>query len=83
MNGARDIDTRPLRERIAYHTTGPNRARDMHELLCLVFPPKLHPRAWRYAANGGPPGCAMALGAACRRMGIVLPQRRRLRHSRN
>lgn len=40
-----------------------------HELMMRVFPPEDFPRAHRVSANGGPPGCAMALGAAIRRMG--------------
>lgn len=35
----------------------------------VVFPEDKYPKAWRYQANGGPPGCAMAFGKALREMG--------------
>lgn len=37
-----------------------------HELMRTVFPQSEYPRAYEYSANGGPPGCAMALGKAIR-----------------
>ena len=40
-----------------------------HELMRLVFP---DPRSWSYSANGGPPGCAMAFGAALNRLGAYV-----------
>lgn len=42
---------------------------DYHELMRRVFPFEQYPRAWRYAAQGGPPGGAMALSRAIREMG--------------
>ena len=58
-----------------------------HDLIHLVFPPEKYPNAYNYSVNGGPPGCAMAFGAAIRRMGgrdtrmggqrtVEIPQRR-------
>ncbi len=41
-----------------------------HDLMRAVFPHDQYPRAWNYQSNGGPPGCAMAFGAALRRMGM-------------
>lgn len=49
---------------------GTVRQRDYHSTLAAVFPEKDYPRAWRYQSNGGPPGCAMAFGAALRRLGL-------------
>ena len=40
-----------------------------YDVMEAVFPSSDYPRAWRYAAGGGPPGCAMAFGAAVARMG--------------
>lgn len=58
----------PIRQRIdAALAGGPIR---YHDLAVAVFPPDLHPRAWRYASHGGPPGCYMALSAAIRRYGF-------------
>lgn len=48
------------------------RGRELANYWCVmreVFPAEQYPRAWRYSQNGGPPGCAMAFGAAIRRMG--------------
>lgn len=42
---------------------------DYHALMREVFPENKYPRAWRPSCNGGPPGCAMAFGAALRRLG--------------
>lgn len=41
-----------------------------HELMDLVFPIESYPRAYQYATQGGPPGCAMAFGAGLRRCGL-------------
>ena len=40
------------------------------DLARRVFPPLEMPRAWRYASQGGPPGCYMALSSAIRRHGF-------------
>ncbi len=39
------------------------------ELMRAIFPESQFPRAWRPSGNGGPPGCAMAFGAALRKYG--------------
>ena len=39
------------------------------DLMRAVFPEDLYPKAWRYSANGGPPGCAMAFGRALQEHG--------------
>lgn len=56
----------PIQERIRRHW---RRRISYHELLNAVFPQAEYPKAHRISNNGGPPGCAMALGAAIRRMG--------------
>lgn len=38
-----------------------------NDLAYALYP---EPRSWRYQANGGPPGCFMALSAAIRRGGF-------------
>lgn len=38
-------------------------------VLEAVFPIGEYPDAWRTPTTGGPPGCAMAFGAALRRLG--------------
>lgn len=43
-----------------------------YRLMELVFPPLEYPRAYRRSANGGPPGAAMALGKALRKMSEAL-----------
>ena len=40
-------------------------------LRAALFDPEDYPNAWRCSARGGPPGCAMALGAALRKAGIA------------
>ena len=40
-----------------------------HELLDAVFPVEEYPNSRRHSSNGGPPGCAFALGRALREMG--------------
>lgn len=40
-----------------------------HQLFDAVFPEADYPIARRYRTDGGPPGAAMAFGAALRRMG--------------
>lgn len=58
----------PIRQRIDAALAGG--ALRYHDLAALVFPEDLYPRAWRYASQGGPPGCYMALSAAIRRYGF-------------
>ena len=41
-----------------------------HDLMLLVFPPFMYPRAWKRSCNGGPPGCCIAFGKALRELGI-------------
>lgn len=41
------------------------------ELMRAVFPEDQYPNAWRYQANGGPPGCAMSFGKAMKKLGLV------------
>lgn len=43
---------------------------DYHDAMAAVFPSADYPEAWRGASKGGPPGCAMAFGAALRRAGV-------------
>lgn len=42
-----------------------------HKLFDAVFPEDDYPKARRGATGGGPPGAAMAFGAALRRMGAM------------
>jgi len=59
----------PIKERIAKALAdGP---KDYWDVMFEVFPREQFPRAWRYRAGGGPPGCAMAFGRALRQMGIA------------
>lgn len=44
---------------------------EYHALMRRVFPESEYPNAFRRSNNGGPPGCAMAFGAALRRGGFV------------
>lgn len=60
------IDYAPLKERIRYYF-GPS-CNGYYELMLACFKPELHPKAWNYSSNGGPPGCAMAFGKALREM---------------
>ena len=55
----------PLQEKIVNAlTAAPHRRMSYHDLMLRLWPPSAHPKAWRYSANGGPPGCAMAFGRA-------------------
>lgn len=55
-----------IRERIrAALADGP---RTFFEVAIDVFPAEHFPRAFEYQANGGPPGCYMALSRATREM---------------
>lgn len=58
----------PLKARIETAMAGRCRMQ-YHDLMAAVFPSSLFPKAMRYQANGGPPGCAMAFGKALREMG--------------
>ena len=43
---------------------------DSDALAHKLWPVEDHPRAWKIACGGGPPGLVMALGAALRRGGF-------------
>lgn len=59
----------PLKQRIvAALTASPARRMGYHDLARTLWPPDQCPRAWRYSANGGPPGWAMPLGRALREL---------------
>jgi len=58
----------PIRERILTAFSGTTRM-PYHDLMAQVFPINEYPNAYQCSTNGGPPGCAMALGAALRRLG--------------
>lgn len=64
---------KPIQERIrtAYIQLRPERGgdRDYAAMLRAVFPEADYPRAFTYAAQGGPPGCAIAFGKAIRQLG--------------
>lgn len=53
-----------IKQAMAGKTTMP-----YHDLMRMVFPPDKYPKAYNYSVNGGPPGCAMAFGAAIKRLG--------------
>ena len=54
---------KPIKQRIAEaYTYG----MDYPSLMLLVFPEKEYPRAYRSPRQGGPHGCAMALGKVLR-----------------
>ena len=57
----------PIAKRIRRALEANGGAMRYHDPMDAVFPEKEYPRAWRRSVNGGPPGCAMALGAALRR----------------
>jgi hypothetical protein len=46
-----------------------SQTRNYAQMMDLVFPEDKYPKARRSSADGGPPGCVMAFGAALRRMG--------------
>ena len=68
----------PLQEKIVNAlTAAPHRRMSYHDLMLRLWPPSAHPKAWRYSANGGPPGCAMAFGRALgqlQRLGVLHEQ---------
>lgn len=53
---------------VAALTAAPHVRMSYHDLIYRMWPPGEHPKAWRYSSNGGPPGCAMALGRALREL---------------
>lgn len=62
----------PIKERIrrAHESLRDKRREaDYARMLKRVFPPEEYPRAWAYASQGGPPGCAMSFNRALREMG--------------
>jgi hypothetical protein len=62
----------PLTSRVArYLLRAPVEKRTYFLTMLAVFPPAQYPNAWRYSSNGGPPGCAMAFGAALRKLKVV------------
>lgn len=62
-----------LKERVRYWFN--SGVRDYAVLLNRVFPGDRFPNARRCSSNGGPPGCAMALGRALRELGILRDQK--------
>ena len=58
----------PVRKRIERHF---KRGMGYYELAMLVYPPDQHPRAWRYQANGGPPGLVLTFSRVLHAMGFV------------
>lgn len=64
----------PIKLRIARALKARGGRADYFDLIRDVFPKDDYPRAWRYQANGGPPGCAMAFGRALRELGAYYSQ---------
>ncbi len=58
----------PIKQRIVTALQENNGILEYQSLLYIVFPPDQYPGAYRNSSNGGPPGCAMALGRALREM---------------
>lgn len=59
----------PLKRRIIeVLDASPRKRLNYHDLAKVLWPTHLHPRAWRYSSNGGPPGWAMPLGRALREL---------------
>lgn len=58
----------PIKQRILNALQENGESLEYQSLLYLVFPSEEYPRARRNSSNGGPPGCAMALGRALRDM---------------
>lgn len=58
----------PIQDRIRKALESSGGVLEYHALLYQVFPAKDYPGALRNSSNGGPPGCAMALGQALRKM---------------
>lgn len=61
----------PLKDRIRNALVAAGGRTNYHDLMYVVFPGDVYPKAWRYQSNGGPPGCAMAFGKALREMGCT------------
>jgi hypothetical protein len=59
----------PIKDRIK-SAMGDKRTIGYFDLMDAVFPRDHYPRARNYSLNGGPPGCAMALGRALRELGL-------------
>lgn len=59
------VNAMPLGERIEYYWQ--RGVRNYAQLMLACFPDE---KSNRVSQNGGPPGCAMAFGAALRRLGI-------------
>jgi len=59
----------PLKTRVLL-AFGEKRTVGYYDLMNAVFPRDHYPRARNYSLNGGPPGCAMALGRALRELGL-------------
>ena len=57
----------PIRQRVI--TALWDGALTYDQLAQRVFPPRENPQAWRCAAQGGPPGCFMALSRTLRELG--------------
>ena len=59
---------KPIKKRIEDALAGSGGTLEYHALLYQVFPRNEYPKSYRNSSNGGPPGCAMALGKALREM---------------
>lgn len=59
---------KPIADRIREAFKEDERELRYDELMRRVFPRDQYPNAFRYQSNGGPPGCAMAFGAALKRL---------------
>ncbi len=59
----------PIKQRIMTALQENDGTLEYQSLLYMCFPREQYPRAYRNSSNGGPPGCAMALGRALREMG--------------
>lgn len=68
VNQACPVAASPIGVRINWHWHQAG-IRSYARLIRAVFPPGVHPRAWRTSARGGPPACARSFGAALRRLG--------------
>lgn len=59
----------PLKRRIIeVLDSSPRKRLNYHDLAKVLWPTHLHPKAWNYSSNGGPPGWAMPLGRALREL---------------
>lgn len=64
---------RPIKERLAAAFVG-KREMTYWEVADAVFPQEEYPRSWNRPAQGGPPGCYMALTQALARYGYILDE---------